>query len=391
MNFQSPDAGVSPTQSGGPKIELPTKPRILIVKMWAIGDVLLATPLLRALKRGYPGCKITWLVDKRYADVLEGNPLIDEVIAFDSGNWRAAFRRGKIASYLRISNVLVRDLKDRKFDVAINLAGEKWWAVWFNIAPIKIGLFPRPRVGVMGRLYTRAIPRNLNPRQHNSHHYLLPAEELGIPGPYEERIVIGIHEPGAKAAAEFLNARAGYDAKKPLIVLHPGASQESKRWPAKSFAEVADLLRDRYNIVITGSPSERPLAEEIASAMSSETPPIISSGALSGILETGALVQKAVAVVTGDTSILHIASALGTPVVAIYGSTRPGDNAPLYGSHRLLYGENIPCAPCYQANCRFQGEDRLRCLHTVTAEQVVSALNELLSETKAPSQDKVLT
>lgn len=366
-------------------IELPPNPRILIVKLWAIGDILLATPLLTALKKGFPDGSISWLIDKRYAGVLDGNPLIDEVIPFDSERWRALFRRGQWIAYLGMSLKLVRDLKRRRFDIAINLAGEKWWAAWFNIAPLRIGLFPRPRLGAMGGLYTCAIPRGLNPRRHNSRHYLLPANALSILEPYEERIVVGIPEQAARAAGEFLAAQPGYDAAKPLIVLHPGASQESKRWPVNYYAEVAGTLSPGYNIVITGSPSERALAEGISAAVPAGAPcPLVAAGELKAILETGALVQRAAAVVTGDTSILHIASALGTPLIAIYGSTRPGDNAPLYGEHRLLFGENIACAPCYKADCRFQGDDRLGCLHAVTPAQVLAALEELVGD--SPTQ-----
>lgn len=360
-------------------VALSPNSRILIVKLWAIGDILLATPLLTALKKGFPGSSITWLVDRRYAGILEGNPLIDEVIAFDSETWRAHFRRGNVLAYLGMSRALVRSLKRRQFDIAINLAGEKWWAAWFNIAPVRIGLFPRPRVGLMGRIYTRAIPRALNPRLHNSRHYLLPAKELGIPEPYDEQIVVGIPERARRSAKEFLAADLRYDPRKPLVVLHPGASQESKRWPPKYYAATAARLAGGHNIVVTGSPAERDLAEEIAAHMPAGAPaPIVAAGALSGILETGALVEMAAAVVTGDTSVLHIASALGTPLVAIYGSTRPGDNAPLYGEHRLLFDDAVSCAPCYKADCRFHGDNRLRCLHSVTPAQVLAALEELI-------------
>ena len=93
-----------------------------------------------------------------------------------------------------------RDLRRRRFDIVINLTAEKWWSVWFNVAPVRVGLFPRAEPGRMGRLYTHAIPRADQTLVHNTRHYLRPAEALGIPGPYDERLVMGVspvHQTGS--------------------------------------------------------------------------------------------------------------------------------------------------------------------------------------------------
>ena len=356
--------------------------RILIVKLWALGDILMATPLLRALKRQWPDCEITWLADKGYAGVLEDNPLLTGVIPFDSGAWRRHWRYGRFWSYWRMSQALRRDLRRRRFDVVINLAGEKWWSVWFNVAPITVGLFPRAEPGRMGRLYTHALPRADNPWVHNTTHYLRPAAALGIPGPYDERMVMGLSPRHRAAVRDFLRRQLGYDPRKPLVVLHPGASQDSKCWPAASFAAVAATLHGRFNVVLTGSPKERALAEAIVAALPAGTPPpLIAAGRLPHIGQTAALVAQAAAVVTGDTSVLHISSALGTPLVGIYGSTRPGDNAPLFGPRVLLHDDSVPCAPCYKADCPLRGDAHLRCQRAITPAQVLAGLDTLLKET----------
>lgn len=362
--------------------------RILIVKFWALGDILMATPLLTALKRRWPDCEITWMADQAYAPILDDNPLLHDVIAFDSGTWRRLYRYGRFVSYWRMSRRTRSELRSRNFDIVINLTGEKWWAHWFNVAPQRVGLFPRSRPGLLGRLYTWAIPRTREPRLHNTRHYLLPAEALGIPGPYDERMVVGVSPANREAARAFLESQPGFDARKPLLLLHPGTSQASKCWPPAYYAAVSAALMDRYHVVITGSPKEIVLADAIRAALPADAPrPMVAAGHLANIPETAALVERAAAVITGDTSILHIASALGTPLVGIYGSTRPADNAPLFGPQALLFDDTVPCAPCRKAHCSLAGADHLRCQRAVTPARVLAALEALL---RIPEQCSVL-
>lgn len=351
--------------------------RILIVKMWALGDILLATPLLRALKRQYPDCSISWLVEKEYADILQGNPLVDHVIPFDSGVWRRHFRQGRFITYLRISTRLRKSLIDQNFDILINLTAEKWWSVWFNVAPRRIGLFPRQNPGLIGRLYSKAIPRTRDPWLHNTQHYQLPAEALGILGPYDEQMVVGVSDMERNQAAELLLSDPGYRPDKPLIILHPGTSQASKCWPIENFASVASQLSNHYNIAITGSPNELAMAESLSSALPEGLPkPIIACGRLT-IGGTSALVERAVTVVTGDTSLLHISSALDIPLVGIYGSTRPRDNAPLFGKSILLFDDTVECAPCYKSQCPLHGAAHMRCQRNISVAQVTTAARSL--------------
>jgi heptosyltransferase-1 len=352
--------------------------RILIVKMWALGDILMATPIVRALHKQYPGCRITWLVEKQYAGVLEGSPLIDEVIAFDSATWRRYYRYGQIIPYLLVSTRLRRHLNAQKFDISINLTAEKWWSMWFNAAPIRIGLFPRLHPGAIGKIYTATIPRGQDPWLHNTDHYLLTAEALGIPGPYDKQMVVGIKPEDRESSQQFLISHENYDAGKGVMILHPGTSQASKCWPPEYFAKVADALADRFNVVVTGSPGERELAERAASLME-RCKPIIAAGALPGIRQTAALVERADIVVTGDTSVLHMSSALDTPMVGIYGSTRARDNTPLFGRNILLSDDTVPCAPCYKSSCPLKGDDFMRCMRQVSPKSVLESIDTLLS------------
>lgn len=349
--------------------------RILIVKFWAMGDILMATPILRALKAAWPDCHVSWLVDMAYADVLHHNPFLDEVIPFDSGAWRREFRYFRVGPYWKMSRRLQDDLRARRFDIVLNLTAEKWWGLWLGVAPVRIGLFPTPHLGWMRRFYTEAIPRPAKAPSHNSRHYLRVVRALGIEGPFDERLALGVSPESVARAEAFLCAQPGYDPAKPLLLLHPGTSQASKCWPAASYAAVAKRLKERFSVVVTGSPRERALAEEVVRGAGTG---IVAAGELTHLGDTAALAARAAVVVTGDTSMLHIASALETPLLGIYGSTRPADNAPLFGSQRLLFDDSVPCAPCKLARCPLGGADHLRCQRAITPERVVSALNELL-------------
>jgi len=357
-------------------IKLPDRPRILIVKMWAIGDILMATPLLRALHRQYPGCEITWLVDKRYAAILDGNPMVKDVIAFDNRTWQKRFRYGQIFGYLRMTTNMRRDLKRRKFDLVINLTAEKWWSIWFQCAPVSIGLFPRPEPGNMGRLYTKAIRRSQGALWlHNSEHYILPAPALGIPGPFDRQMSVPERPEDEAFVRDFLAAQPAYQSDLPTVVLHPGTSQASKCWPADHFAGLIDKIGHDANVVITGGPGEEALVQSIVDGTSIET---ISTAGAFDLRQTVALVKIASVVVTGDTSVLHIASAVETPFIGIYGSTRPGDNAPFFGEHVYLNNDDVECSPCGKANCPLNGVDFMKCMRTVTVDQVYLELRKRL-------------
>jgi heptosyltransferase-2 len=271
-----------------------------------------------------------------------------------------------------------RELLNRSFDVVINLTAEKWWAVWFQVAPIRIGLFPRANPGLMGRLYSKSIRRSFKPLLHNSEHYLLPALALGIDGPFDRRMAAPESDVDDAAVSRFLAAQPDFDPKRPLVVLHPGTSQASKCWPAEHFAALIDRLGADANVVITGSPEERPLAESIARQLSTGVrQPIIAAGGLADLGETTALVRRATVVVTGDTSMLHIASAVDVPVVAIYGSTRPDDNVPLFGKQSLVFNPDVACSPCSQARCPLRGVDHMKCMRTISPDRVYDAITSV--------------
>jgi len=238
--------------------------RVLILKMWALGDILMATPLLTALKSQFPDIQITWLADSSHADVLQGQPLIDELVRFDSGRWRRLLRKGRLLQWLAESRHLNAEMQRRRFDCVINCHPEKWWTRIFCAAPVRIGLFPTQRLPVTRWLYTKSLSKP--PGLHNTDAYLQAVQALGLSGPFDRQMLLSVSPEDREAARAFLHGWTDFRPDLPIIVLHPGTSQPSKCWLPEHFSALAAALVG-YNVVITGSPCEKSLAEAVAAAM----------------------------------------------------------------------------------------------------------------------------
>jgi len=348
--------------------------RVLIIKLWALGDLLMATPLVSALQAQYPGIEISWLADLLNADLLEGQPGID-VIRIDSGFWRRRLRKGQVAGWLKEARYWQRSLKRKNFDAVINCHADLWWTRILCQAPVRVGLFHTEKPSLLRRLYTYTVPKTAG---HNTDYYLEGVKALGLPGPFSRQMQYEVLPNAQAEAAAFLAASNDYDPNLPIVVLHPGTSQEPKSWLPEHFAALAAMLTPRFNVVLTGSPKEAVLAEKIrAQTLPGTCPPIVAAGRFEDVGMLAALISQASAVVTGDTVALHLASALETPLVGIYGGSRPGDNAPLLGPNVLLFDDAVPCAPCYKERCPLRGSDHLRCQRAVTPNQVLEALEAL--------------
>ena len=226
--------------------------------------------------------------------------------------------------------------------------------------------------------YTTATSKPSTLPLHNIDYNLSAAEALGFVGPFDRHMRFAVLPDASTKVAAFLAASAGYDPNLPLVVLHPGTSQEPKSWLPEHFAALAARLTPRFNVVLTGSPKEAALANKIWALLPPGTrPPLLAAGRFEDVGVLAALIEQAAAIVTGDTVALHLASALGTPLVGIYGGSRPSDNTPLFGSHALLFDDAVPCAPCYKERCPLRGADHLRCQRAITPNQVLAALETL--------------
>ena len=307
------------------------------------------------------------------------------MIPYDTGRWRRLLRRGNIFAYLRETLALRRRLQALQPDVVINLHADKWWSAWFNAAKERVGVFYNPTIGRLGVLYTKSVAQPQQPKRlHNSEHYLKAVAEIGIEPPYDLRMLYQVSETDRFELSRFLEKRLDRHPNRPLLVIHPGTSRASKNWLPDQYAELIQIC-DRYDVVITGSVSERDLAARIAKC-AGRADVAVAAGELNSFGAVAALIEIADVVVTGDTAALHLASALGTPLVGIYGSTRPRSNAPLFGESQLLFDDDVPCAPCYRPNCPLVGDARMACMKAVTPAEVAAAV-ERIAALKSPNSE----
>lgn len=345
--------------------------RVLIVKMWALGDLLMATPMIAALRAKYPGVHLTWVVDISHGELLRGHPGIDDLVVLDSGRWRRLLRKGNLPGWLRRTAELRRDMAAHRFDAAINCHPEKWWTAALCVAPQRIGLYPSPEPRASARFYTLALGRPQNPPVHDTLHYLQATRALGCPDA-DLRLTIGETEDETTFLCAF-EQQHGMGPETPLVALAPFTTSETKTWDPEAYAEVAARLSRQFpgvRVVLTGGAKDGAAARRIAarSVQTGGEPPMIAEG--TNLRQYVALLRRASLVISGDTSALHIAAALGTPYVTLFGPTEPALLAPLRASGHVL--RNPPaCAPCWSNHCR--NSIFRECMKRITPDDVLSA------------------
>jgi ADP-heptose:LPS heptosyltransferase len=345
------------------------RPRILVVRLRLIGDVVFTTPLIRALRREFPGAHLSYLVEPLAAPIVSGNPHLDEVIL-------APKRRG----LHRWSDdvALARRLHAARYDVAIDLHGgpRAAWLTWATRAPMRIGYT------IPGRswMYTHVVQRapDLGPRHSVLNQWDLLAP-LGIGAAEPERDAIEIApDPRAAAAVHRRLRDLGIDASHELVVIHVSAGNPFRRWPPDSFVELVVHLasaKPRRRILLTSGPSELAAARSIASAARARLGggEQVPESADFSLAELRTLVDRAAVYIGGDSGPLHVASASTAPIVALFGPTLSDRSMP-WRSQRL-YAEAVDagplaCRPCSQRVCVTRD---FRCLTHITPRQVIDA------------------
>lgn len=354
--------------------------RVLLIRLRLIGDVVLSTPLIRALRRTFPDASLSYLVERDAAAVVSGNPHLDDVIVVERTRGLA-----RIADDLR----LARRLRRKRFDVVIDMHGgpRSSWLTLATGAPQRIGY------DIAGRhwMYTRTVPRarELRPRHSVVNQWdLLNAIDGwpgGAPDPARDAVEMPLDTAADRRVAERLQ-RAGVEPGHELIVVHVSASNPFRRWPEPAFAEVvSSLVRESRGrrIVLSSGPSDRPAADRIAASARDRLPAEARSQVLDfgefDIAELRALVARSRLFIGGDTGPLHVAATTATPIVAIYGPTLPARSAPWRSGDipsESVEVAGLACRPCDQRVC---APGDYRCLTTLRPAAVLAAAERALA------------
>jgi lipopolysaccharide heptosyltransferase II len=350
---------------------------ILLVRLRLIGDVVFTTPILRALRRRYPGARLAYVVEPHAAPIVSGNPHLDEVIVATRPE-----ARGRLAADIR----LARRLRAARYDVALDLHGGPRSALltWATGAPRRIGY------AVSGRrwMYTERVPRDktLRPRHSVVNQWdLLRPLGFDEPDPERDPTEMAVAPAAADAVARKL-ASAGIDgAREPVIVLHVSAGNPFRRWPAASFVALTAALvradRARRVIVVSG-PSEqeaaRRVGEQARAALRDASRRVVDDIDFD-LAELRALMDCSALFIGGDSGPLHVAGTTGVPVVGLYGPTLAARSAPWRPARLVtesLEANGLACRPCDQRRCE-PGD--FRCLGSITPAQVADAAERALA------------
>ncbi len=338
---------------------------ILVRAVNWLGDAVMTTPALAALREARPDARITLLAKPLVAELFKGHPDVDEVMVYDrDGGHRGIFGKLRMASVLRA----------RRFDSAILLqnAFDAALLVFLARIPDRAGYATDGR----GLLLTRPVPITAETMAlHETEYYLSLMSALGVlrPKAPAQRLQVAGEERAAMAARL---ASLGIAPGTPILGINPGATFGSaKRWFPERFAAVADALSEAWGaaVVLLGSAKEAPLSDAICAAMKNRA---VNLTGKTTVREMMALLEACAYLVTNDSGPMHIAAALGTPLTAIFGPTEWARTSPLTGRARLVRADGIDCAPCKKREC----DREPLCMLGVTPGMVIDASIELYGE-----------
>lgn len=343
----------SPSMPSAPKPQ-----RILVVRLDRIGDVVLSTPVIQALREAFPQAFIAMMVRSACQEILEGNPYCNQILLYDKeGIHRSAWQTLKYAMGLR----------KWQFDTALVLhpSNRSHWMPFLAGIPVRVG-YDRKQPWLL----THRVPHNKQEGAYHEAEYSLQLLQVFGVKAKEPRLSLAVSVQAMKRLEERL-AAASIGPQDVVVAIHPSASCVSKRWMPERFAAVADrLIKERgAKICIVAGKEDAAVAGQVAQAMHS--PAVNLAGQLT-LGELAALMRRSKLLISNDSGPVHIAAAVGTPVVDIFGRNERGLSpkrwGPLGAGHRVIHKE-VGCVTCLAHRCDIQ----FLCLTEITPENVYEA------------------
>lgn len=338
-----------------------TQPRILIWKLSALGDVILSTPSLRAIRKQYPKAHVTLIVGRPAYEVVARCPYLNDILIYDAKGKDRGLR-----GHLR----LLRRLRDRRFDLSVDLQNNRktHGLAWAAGIPVRVGYDRK-----LGWLLNRGVrlPRVvLAPLAHQ--HYLLRNGGLSVDG---DALELWPDPSDEHAAARLLGVPES-SAHRQVVGIHPGGSGrwKTKRWDLDRWARLCDALAQReIRVVVTGGAEERALGEALCAL--TKTPPQVVIGQTT-LMELACLIKRCDLFMAHDSSSLHLAAAMGTPTIALFGPTDPKRHLPP-AFRGAVIKKDLWCSPCYATSCRTITH---ACMKRITVEEVLQMAFALLAD-----------
>lgn len=346
--------------------------KILIVKLSAIGDVIHTLPALCALRTHYPDAHITWLIEEAAADLVTGHRALDRVIISGRKRWLGELRgtnRKKAMSEMRF---FWRELRDTRYDMIIDFQSllKSAIPVWLAKGKRKIGFDRGMQHQEHSYLFLDERVAPVDMEIHALTRGLMLLEAIGVPS---DKVIYDV----PVSASDRLQLRTALsssrvDGDRMIVAMNPVALWETKLWLNERFAQLADRLIDSYNvdIVFTGGTADRTTIDTIRSMMVN---PAANLAGKTRLPMLAALYELSFCLVTTDTGPMHLAAAMQTPVVALFGPTAPWRTGPFGEGHRVV--RTAPsCSPCFKRRC---DQHQCRCMTDMSVDMVFSAIEAL--------------
>lgn len=338
--------------------------RILIIRPSAIGDVIMASPMIHALRQAYPEARLIWLAEPQVADLLRANPELDGVVFWPKSRWRELLKKGQLLSLSREIKSLAGELRREKFDLALDVQGllRSRLLAWLSGARERVGFDSRePGRFLMSRIVSKG-PQST--RMSSEYCHLMG--ELGLnPGEFRPSIVVA---PEDRQVARDLLQGVGSD----FVLIAPFTTRPQKHWFEERWGLLVKQIEGRFGlpVVIAGGPGDEEASRRIRVNAQGR---IFDFTGKTSLGQAAAMIERSALVIGVDTGLTHLGTAFSRPTVALFGSTCPylETASPLT---QVLY-ENLPCAPCRRKpTCN--GE--FHCMQALTVEKVVAAAENLL-------------
>jgi len=333
---------------------------ILIVKLSAIGDVIHTLPSLAALRKLYPEAHITWVVEEAAAGLVNNHPLLDAVLISRRKSWIKYLGKGEFSRPLREMRAFLRELRKRPYDLVIDFHGLLKSALIVLLSGGKRKLGYDSMQELSGLFYNEKIPEDMN--KHAVDRYLDFPRHLGAKIAKAQFILPS--DNAAQARIQSLLEKYHLENKK-FIAVNPVAYWETKLWNDEKFAGLADLIKTKLNMEVVFTGSEKRSIEKITTRMQEKA---VNLAGETTLPELAYLYQKALLLVTTDSGPMHLAAAVGTPVVALFGPTDPQRTGP-YGDGHVIIRADLPCSPCLLKKC-----PTTKCMQDILPEQVMAAI-----------------
>ena len=330
----------------------PNAHRFLIVRLGALGDVIHGIPVAAALRERFPFARIDWLVDPRYVELLGLVKGLDAAIPANPRHPRSLL--GTLRGLRRVRYTAAIDLQGLLKSAALARLAGAWQTIGLTREHLREkAAYAFYTDGVDPGTQTHVVFKNLKT--------LLP---LGVRDP---AVSFPLAIPDSEAPDAARERAGAHD----YVLLNPGAAWPNKRWPADRFGALAAHIRDATGLrsIVLWGPGEEPLANAVVQASSDAA----ILGPRTTVVDLFALAASARLMVSGDTGPLHIAAAAGTPVVAIFGPTRPERNGP-WAASDITVSRTAQCGCLYQRRCRTGGQ----CVNTIAVEEVADAVSRQL-------------